>query len=121
MSSTPYDWAKNIPCRNIQIHGFCKFEHKGCSYNHDLASKESSIEAPPSASTSESMSDNHKSKGLNGPKLNTSITSSNNTFAEQNSISSPVTSAQHFKPTLLKQSSSFSNEIGPNGVSSSAR
>lgn len=37
MSSTAqYDWAKNIPCRNIQIHGFCKFEHKGCSYNHDL-------------------------------------------------------------------------------------
>lgn len=37
MNSSQYDWAKNIPCRNIQIHGFCKFEHKGCSYNHDLA------------------------------------------------------------------------------------
>lgn len=35
-STAQYDWAKNIPCRNIQIHGFCKFEHKGCSYNHDL-------------------------------------------------------------------------------------
>jgi PAB-dependent poly(A)-specific ribonuclease subunit 3 len=42
MSSSQYDWARNIPCRNIQIHGFCKFEHKGCSYSHDFKDADSS-------------------------------------------------------------------------------
>ncbi|KAI8814008.1 hypothetical protein BJ742DRAFT_849292 [Cladochytrium replicatum] len=27
--------AKNRTCRNIIIHGYCKFEGKGCEYNHD--------------------------------------------------------------------------------------
>ncbi|KAF6008742.1 hypothetical protein HII12_003970 [Brettanomyces bruxellensis] len=35
-----FEWAKNIPCRNIQIHGYCKYENKGCSFNHDLARKQ---------------------------------------------------------------------------------
>ncbi|KAF9578323.1 PAB-dependent poly(A)-specific ribonuclease subunit 3 [Lunasporangiospora selenospora] len=30
-------------CRNIVIHGFCKFENKGCEFNHDIVK-------PPSAS-----------------------------------------------------------------------
>ncbi len=29
------DWAKDVPCRNITIHGFCKYEGKGCSFKHD--------------------------------------------------------------------------------------
>lgn len=24
-------------CRNIVIHGFCKFENKGCNFNHDYS------------------------------------------------------------------------------------
>lgn len=29
--------SKNTkPCRNISIHGFCKFQGKGCEYNHDI-------------------------------------------------------------------------------------
>lgn len=35
--SNNYQWAKDIPCRNIQTHGFCKFENKGCGFNHDMA------------------------------------------------------------------------------------
>ncbi|KAI8813107.1 hypothetical protein BJ742DRAFT_521287 [Cladochytrium replicatum] len=27
--------AKNRTCRNIIIHGYCKYEGKGCEYNHD--------------------------------------------------------------------------------------
>ncbi|KAL1919136.1 uncharacterized protein VTP21DRAFT_2518 [Calcarisporiella thermophila] len=36
-------------CRNVIIHGFCKFEGKGCEFNHDLgqSNKESSRPATP--------------------------------------------------------------------------
>ena len=27
--------AKNTPCRNIGIYGFCRYENDGCAYNHD--------------------------------------------------------------------------------------
>ncbi|KAG7902608.1 hypothetical protein KL925_001500 [Ogataea polymorpha] len=41
---TQYEWAKTIPCRNIKIHGFCKWEKKGCSFNHDDPSKKNGSE-----------------------------------------------------------------------------
>ena len=28
----------NIPCRNIPIFGFCRYEPEGCPYNHDMSS-----------------------------------------------------------------------------------
>ncbi|GMM27616.1 Pan3 protein [Martiniozyma asiatica (nom. inval.)] len=37
-----YQWTKDIACRHIREHGFCKFENKGCTYNHDLARQETS-------------------------------------------------------------------------------
>lgn len=45
MSTNNYQWAKDIPCRNIQTHGFCKFENKGCGFNHDMA-REATEEEP---------------------------------------------------------------------------
>eukprot|EP01117_Protostelium_nocturnum_P017770 TRINITY_DN7291_c0_g1_i1.p1 TRINITY_DN7291_c0_g1~~TRINITY_DN7291_c0_g1_i1.p1 ORF type:complete len:626 (-),score=134.46 TRINITY_DN7291_c0_g1_i1:121-1998(-) len=36
----PLQTAKNakaqIPCRNVTIHGYCKYKDKGCEYNHDI-------------------------------------------------------------------------------------
>ncbi|KAI8819981.1 kinase-like domain-containing protein [Fimicolochytrium jonesii] len=32
---TPPRNARQRLCRNVVIHGFCKFENKGCEYNHD--------------------------------------------------------------------------------------
>ncbi|KAI8914902.1 hypothetical protein DFJ77DRAFT_463882 [Powellomyces hirtus] len=31
----PRNNSKNRMCRNVVIHGYCKFENKGCEYNHD--------------------------------------------------------------------------------------
>ncbi|ODQ79725.1 hypothetical protein BABINDRAFT_7936 [Babjeviella inositovora NRRL Y-12698] len=33
------DWAKDTPCRNITIHGFCKFQDKGCMFKHESSPK----------------------------------------------------------------------------------
>ncbi|KAF9895819.1 hypothetical protein BX616_008756, partial [Lobosporangium transversale] len=32
-------------CRNIVIHGFCKYEGKGCEFNHDVG-KPTSVASP---------------------------------------------------------------------------
>jgi hypothetical protein len=29
----------NRPCRNIALHGYCKYEGKGCKFSHDVAEK----------------------------------------------------------------------------------
>ncbi|AET40376.1 PAN-complex poly(A)-binding subunit PAN3 Ecym_5640 [Eremothecium cymbalariae DBVPG len=28
------DWAKDTPCKNITIYGYCKYENDGCIFNH---------------------------------------------------------------------------------------
>ena len=39
--------SKNTkPCRNISIHGFCKFQGKGCEYNHDLVRRFTALMRP---------------------------------------------------------------------------
>lgn len=30
--------AKNIPCKNVLIYGYCKYENKGCVFNHNRGS-----------------------------------------------------------------------------------
>ncbi|KAJ3170528.1 PAB-dependent poly(A)-specific ribonuclease subunit 3 [Geranomyces variabilis] len=45
----PRNGAKQRMCRNIVIHGFCKFENKGCEYSHD-AGKSGSASRTGSAS-----------------------------------------------------------------------
>eukprot|EP01102_Stenamoeba_stenopodia_P005770 TRINITY_DN1649_c0_g4_i1.p1 TRINITY_DN1649_c0_g4~~TRINITY_DN1649_c0_g4_i1.p1 ORF type:complete len:791 (-),score=129.88 TRINITY_DN1649_c0_g4_i1:161-2533(-) len=40
------------PCRNVAIHGFCKFAGKGCEYNHELTAEEKSEMAESIASIS---------------------------------------------------------------------
>jgi len=34
---TPKSGNKNRTCRNVIIHGYCKYEHSGCEFNHDLS------------------------------------------------------------------------------------
>lgn len=88
-STAQYDWARNIPCRNIQIHGFCKFEHKGCSYNHnldcdddieesDIQESENNEEAPVSA-TSPTLNTASVKIDTNAPAFVPSQLSVNNT------------------------------------------
>lgn len=43
---TPPKANKNRTCRNVIIHGFCKFEHSGCEFNHDLSNNKPSPGSP---------------------------------------------------------------------------
>ncbi|TID20454.1 hypothetical protein CANINC_003571 [Pichia inconspicua] len=84
-SSAQFDWAKNIPCRNIQIHGFCKFEHKGCSYNHDLKND---------------TFDNNKSNNVSSDETNENKNEDGPLMNQQDSR--PDISPPLFKPALSK-------------------
>ncbi|KAG0245012.1 PAB-dependent poly(A)-specific ribonuclease subunit 3 [Mortierella sp. GBA43] len=37
---------KNRTCRNVVIHGFCKYEGKGCEFNHDGGKPSASVSSP---------------------------------------------------------------------------
>ncbi|KAF9188255.1 hypothetical protein BGZ51_000716 [Haplosporangium sp. Z 767] len=37
---------KSRTCRNIVIHGFCKYEGKGCEFNHDVGKPAVSVSSP---------------------------------------------------------------------------
>ena len=116
MSGSQYDWAKNIPCRNIQIHGFCKFEHKGCSYNHDPALQKSTAVAPigASANTASAGESTITSAGTNSTVTTSSLMSPSSQLAGATSInSSPVTTlstgkTSAFKPSIFNQKASYS-------------
>ncbi|KNC98622.1 hypothetical protein, variant 1 [Spizellomyces punctatus DAOM BR117] len=47
---TPPRNAKSRLCRNVVIHGYCKYENRGCEYNHDAGVQSK----PPSGSQSNS-------------------------------------------------------------------
>jgi PAB-dependent poly(A)-specific ribonuclease subunit 3 len=44
--------AKNTPCRNIPIYGFCRYEKDGCAYNHDMTTSKSGSRPITAASSS---------------------------------------------------------------------
>lgn len=35
MDKTNMDWAKDIPCRNVIIYGYCRKEQEGCPFKHE--------------------------------------------------------------------------------------
>jgi len=43
---TPKSSNKNRTCRNVIIHGYCKYEHSGCEFNHDLSTNRPSPGSP---------------------------------------------------------------------------
>lgn len=49
------DSAKDIPCKNVLIYGYCKYENKGCAFSHPLslaaASKASTVKTTLGASS----------------------------------------------------------------------
>lgn len=111
MSSGQYDWAKNIPCRNIQIHGFCKFEHKGCSYNHDPALQKISSVSPVGANETPAPTGSAGQTAITSTSADSTMTSSsilNPQFQQVNgssSTSSPATSLSTDKNIQFKPSS----------------
>lgn len=46
MDKANTEWAKDIPCKNITIHGFCKFENDGCIFNHGSSGTKTGVNTP---------------------------------------------------------------------------
>ncbi|GMM38674.1 Pan3 protein [Saccharomycopsis crataegensis] len=81
-SSSDMDWAKNVPCKNITIFGFCKFENKGCAFNHgrvtsDNSQEKDNTEPKPTQGTISSVSSAEDSNSGSSTSNNGSANSSN--------------------------------------------
>ncbi|KAG5646197.1 hypothetical protein DXG03_004251 [Asterophora parasitica] len=59
------DSTQRKQCRNVLIHGFCKFQDKGCVYSHPSAEPQSPV--PQSPSLQESRSTTLKPQAVNAP------------------------------------------------------
>lgn len=133
MSSSQYDWAKNIPCRNIQIHGFCKFEHKGCSYNHDIFQKNALASQPEATTTSTTTATvTTPSNGTIGSSGSVSTGASTSLMLSSSKLlnsvtghSTPITTSSSLdKPNTLKlgllNSKLFSNNLSNNNTTTTS-
>ncbi|GME82919.1 unnamed protein product [[Candida] boidinii] len=92
-SASQFDWAKNIPCRNIQIHGFCKWANKGCSFNHEQPSgngSSSGIEPASTTVSSSNLENSAPSTATSTTNLSSSSTTTQITSNISNTVPSPV-------------------------------
>ncbi|KAI9739275.1 MAG: PAB-dependent poly(A)-specific ribonuclease subunit 3 [Cirrosporium novae-zelandiae] len=82
--------AKNTLCRNITIYGHCRWEDKGCAFNHD----------PSKVQTSQSADRNRKRLNVDSPSFTPALLSSptSNTIKKTTTISPKAASAAPFQP-----------------------
>lgn len=65
-----------IPCRNVLIHGYCKFKDKGCEFNHDRSSFPltlSSSQQPSSSSSAATASSSSSHNNANSTVVESAI------------------------------------------------
>lgn len=73
------DWARDIPCRNVTIYGYCKKEKDGCPFKHEsndsvnAATNEAASNAPASASAVTTI---NSSTNSSTPKFNAKASAS---------------------------------------------
>jgi len=96
--------AKDTLCRNVTIYGKCRYEDKGCAFNHD-PTKFSAMHQTDSNSSSK--------KGLNvdSPSFTPSLLSTNDTSSKKTTTISPK--AASAAPFLPKSVTSRSNTSTP--------
>lgn len=87
------DAARDIPCKNILIYGYCKFENKGCAFSHNApdksanSSKASTLKSTASASSKSSESSRNATAeakrrfNTNTPSFQPSVANITNKFA----------------------------------------
>ncbi|CDR41573.1 CYFA0S07e03708g1_1 [Cyberlindnera fabianii] len=119
------DWAKDVPCRNITIHGFCKYEGQGCSFNHDRGTSKPKADAPstPTSATVGSINgalddleiDSRQTKSAGDKKKFNPAASS--VFMPTGSAALPKPSANKFSALSPKLSNipSFVPSVGQDG------
>ncbi|CAI5759803.1 unnamed protein product [Candida verbasci] len=111
------DTAKDILCKNILIYGYCKFENKGCVFNHNR--QQQNKEEPKANDTSidshphpPSSSDGKKKFNLNTPSFqpsnNNSVSSLTNKFS--NLTSPKIKDLPSFKPETSSNNEPFGSK-----------
>ncbi|CUS24916.1 LAQU0S21e01332g1_1 [Lachancea quebecensis] len=94
MDKANAEWAKDIPCKNITIYGFCKYENDGCIFNHGSTKQNATSPGPKfNAKTASSFtpskalnSKNSTSTAIKAEKVAKALT----TAVEQPATSSPL-------------------------------
>lgn len=82
MDKTNMDWAKDIPCRNVIIYGYCRKEQEGCPFkheNHETAGQTTTTTMKvPSSSEGPTLISSHPgpSPSTPTPKFNAKISAS---------------------------------------------
>jgi len=110
-----------VPCRNITIHGFCKYEGKGCSFKHETnsinkpsATSSSSSSTATTTTTTNNAIDPIKNISINDLSLSSRPTSAASTIT--NSAFGVADSKKKFNPagasTFQPSTSSISNAPG---------
>ncbi|CCE65973.1 hypothetical protein TPHA_0N01920 [Tetrapisispora phaffii CBS 4417] len=83
MEKSNSEWAKNIPCRNVIIYGYCKKQTEGCPFRHEGDDDNATHIAKPNNNiASNSVLD----KGINEPVADND-TESNAAINENNTLS----------------------------------
>ncbi|KAF3398067.1 PAB-dependent poly [Penicillium rolfsii] len=97
--------AKDTLCRNVTIYGRCRYEDKGCAFNHD----------PLKVNAANQADNNKKRFNVDSPSFTPSLLSGNGTSASKKSttISPKAASAAPFQPRV--SASSRSNSSTPTG------
>lgn len=107
MDKINQEWAKDIPCRNVIIYGYCKKQKEGCPFKHDdnVVENTSVISVP---TTINNITDNDNNN-------NNNISTDNISLDNGNRIISPRLNNAHIKESTPV---SHSQIIGPpNGIS----
>lgn len=107
MDKTNAAWAKNVPCRNVIIYGYCKKIQEGCPFKHDSDESNKVATATPVASSIAAPSNVVSSANVNAP-VPLSAGMSNSAGSNITQSSSITSSTAHAIPKFnAKASASF--------------
>ncbi|OBA23623.1 hypothetical protein METBIDRAFT_64594 [Metschnikowia bicuspidata var. bicuspidata NRRL YB-4993] len=91
--------AKEIPCKNVLIYGYCKFENKGCVFSHPLPEN---AQSPESTNAVATPTDSKRKFNMNTPSFQPSVLSMTSKFA---ALSPKVKEIPIFVPSSAEPSS----------------
>lgn len=122
-SATDMDWAKSVPCKNITIYGFCRYENKGCAFNHDTPENNGTKTATGTVTGAETVNTStisgnpmsafapSSSIPLTTPISNTGMPTSSSTTATRNLL--PNSNGQASNDSTLSSTANSSKKFNP--------
>ncbi|SCU88541.1 LAME_0E00276g1_1 [Lachancea meyersii CBS 8951] len=116
MDKANAEWAKDIPCKNITIYGFCKYENEGCIFNHGKDTN-SGISSRPALNSSLSSKFNAKTAPSFTPSKALNAKTSSSTAIKAEKVAKALQSVADQQPAvsspLAAQSAPFASSFNP--------